>query len=211
MLESIIADKCANICSIYLYTYQTHIPMCCISSTSSVRKRIYCCCAICDKARTSSTYALQPSPSLCLPLSFPPTLSLCIFLPLCKSSLTDVPLYPKGACHLFWSLFVESQREVSATLLLLLPAATPARACGSDKGRPACCNAAVGFALVYLLMVYLLIPADYHVRQGRKRDTARGRHRKRICQEGWRRGKVLGQGWQCWALDKAYRVLDNCG
>lgn len=94
---------------------------------------------------------------------------------------------------------------------LELPAATPVRACGSDKGRPACCNAALGFALVYLLMVYLLIPADYHVRQGRKRDTARGRHRKRICQEGWRRGKVLGQGWQCWALDKAYRVLDNCG
>lgn len=50
------------------------------------------------------------------------------------------------------------------------------------------CSAAMGCALVYLLMVYLLIPADYHVRQGRKRDTARGdeaeAHRKHICQRG---------------------------
>lgn len=88
-----IAYKCANICSIYLYTYQTNIYtyiyifvcmyMCCISSTSSVRKRIYCCCAICDKARTSSTYALQhplPFLSLSTSLSLSLSYSFCIFL-----------------------------------------------------------------------------------------------------------------------------------
>lgn len=69
-------------------------------------------------------------------------------------------------------------------------------------------------------MVYLLIPADYHVRQGRKRDTARGDEADtgnayaRSADGGQQvRGRCRdpGQGLLCWALDKAYRVLDNCG
>lgn len=78
-----------------------------------------------------------------------------------------------------------------------------------------CCSAAMGCALVYLLMVYLLIPADYHVRQGRKRDTARGdeadAQETHMLKGQGVRGRGIGQGLQCWALDKAYRVLDNCG
>lgn len=64
-------------------------------------------------------------------------------------------------------MFAESQRQATPSRAR---DTTPARACASDKGRPRppgqsvqCC---MGFTLVYLLMVYLLIPADYHVRQG---------------------------------------------